>query len=82
MRIRSLIAIGIIAVFTASLFASTVAFAAQGQITEVNPSGVHGTIIVIEDGEPTGEVITFTLPTAMQPEVCPPEGAPGTFVPV
>jgi len=36
---------------------SAPAFAAQGQITEVNPSGIHGTIAVIEDGELTGETI-------------------------
>ena len=35
---------------------SAPAFAAQGQITEVNPSGVHGTITAVDDeGELTDE---------------------------
>ena len=80
MRIRSLIVIGIIAVFTASLFASTVAFAAQGQITEVNPSGVHGRIAEVNKA---GSEIAFTLPPPMQPEGWAPEvGDEVEFTPV
>ena len=45
----------VLGVITAA--SSAPAFAAQGQITEVNPSGIHGTITVIEDGELTGETI-------------------------
>lgn len=55
-----------------SLFAAvyTPLIAAQGQITEVNPSGVHGTIIVVQadDGEEVvkGDVISFVNPRAFQ----------------
>ena len=48
------------------LLASTasVAFAAQGQITEVNPSGVTG--IIVEDG--TGDEVRFVLPPPKRPD--------------
>ena len=62
-------AIGIVAAFSLSLFGSSIAFAAQGQITEVNPSGVHGTITDLD----TGEVVAFTVPKSKQPAGWPPE---------
>ncbi len=44
-------------------FTGSVAFAAQGQITEVNPSGVQG--IIVEDG--TGDEFQFVLPPPKRP---------------
>ena len=38
-------------------------FAAQGQITEVNPSGVHGKVVILQADEGTEEV-TFVNPRA------------------
>ena len=44
--------------------------AAQGQITEVNPSGVHGTVVVLQadEGEEVsvGDKIAFVNPRAFQ----------------
>ena len=52
------------------------AMAAQGQITEVNPSGVHG--IIVEDG--TGDKIHFVNPVPQQDADWPPElNTPVTF---
>ena len=46
----------------ASLLLVSPALAAQGQITEVNPSGVHG--VIVEDG--TGDEVGFVRPASMQ----------------
>ncbi len=52
------------------------ALAAQGQITEVNPSGVHG--IIVEDG--TGDEIHFVNPVPRQDADWPPRlGTTVTF---
>ena len=46
-------------------------FAAQGQITEVNPSGVHGTVVILQadEGEEVvkvGDTVAFVNPKAFQ----------------
>ena len=45
-------------------------FAAQGQITEVNPSGVHGKVVILQADEGDevvkGDTVAFTNPTAFQ----------------
>ena len=57
---------------TFSLFASVFSplIAAQGQITEVNPSGVHGRVVILQadEGEEVvkGESISFVNPRAFQ----------------
>ncbi len=52
------------------VFMAAPALAAQGQITEVNPSGVHGTVVVLQadDGEEVapGDSVTFVRPFSMQ----------------
>lgn len=49
--------------------------AAQGQITEVNPSGVHGTVVVLQadEGEEIvkGDNISFVNPRAFQGKYVP-----------
>ena len=49
---------------------ATPALAAQGQITEVNPSGVHGTVVILQadEGEEVvrGDTATFVVSFSMQ----------------
>ncbi len=65
MLTKLLLALALLTAITSPLFA------AQGVITEVNPSGVHGRVVILQADEgdevvEVGDTVAFTNPKAFQ----------------